>query len=245
MRNLPKEIHFAAVVHFDPKGYTKLVRLLDKIKPSHVFVELSPWGLMLRKQYSRFLLGRLRENLRQAASALKVKYTETLKHPSIQSIIAKISIPYEYRAAFKYSMKSGTGISLVDSSLYSITHTADWKHLISTTNLISLLGQELPSLRAHVAFEYRLAREILNIQKSESGMNFHPTEDIREREREEWLFLQLKLQLGIFEPEKSLYVGGWKHFIPSTTFMKNLRRITATGTRVLILSDPTTEVIIP
>jgi len=233
-----RELVLVACVHFDPGGYKKLEEVLYKEKPSHIFVELSPWGVSLRKRYSRFLLGHLRRNLREAASILRIKYTDTLKHPSIQSIVAKISIPYEYRASYNYSIKSGAQVSLVDSSLYSIKHTLTWTDLLDTRNLVLLLSQESPSLSSQVSYEYRLASNVFRQIDKSAGTTLLTYGDDTEEEREKWIFNQLRLQLSIWNPKKSVFIGGWKHFAPKSTFLRKLKKMDNLKTRLILLSNP-------
>ncbi len=234
------EITFVACVHFDPRGYSKLLNLIERKKPSHIFVELSPWGLYFRKRYRTFLLKRLHNNLKRAAHVLCVSYSDALKHPSIQSIIAQISIPYEYRAPHTYCRKKYKTVTLVDSSLFSIRYTSKWQQLIEEENLILLLKQNRASLNSQVAFEYRQARDAYTRKsngKQRKGTLLDQMTDL-EKEREGWLINQLRLQLGIWKPDKSLYVGGWKHLLPETYFMRQVTKIQGLISKTAILSHP-------
>ncbi len=233
------EIVFVACVHLDPRGHGKLLKLISLENPTHIFVELSPWGLFFRKTRHRILLDRLRGNLKKAARALDISYDKALSHPSIKAIIARISTPYEFRAAYLFSRSRPCFLTLVDSSLFSFKHTSGWHELVCEANLRQLLKQDPPSLSAQVAFEYRLAREAFQNASRKEGKKTDLSGDgtAEERERDIWLCNQLLLQLSIFSPLKSVYIGGWRHFLPNTYFMQGIKTTPKLRRRTILLSD--------
>ncbi len=237
------EIVFIACVHQDPRGFGKLTNLINKEKPSHIFIELSPWGLFFRKKCRHLLFTRLRENLRKAALSLHVTYSDALKHPSVKSIITKISMPYEFSAAHAASLRYISNISLVDSSLFSHKYTSRWFELIDKTNLSLLLRQNFPSHSAQVSFEYRLAKEAFRRRrkKEKSNTGIPAYMEQVDYERENWIFDQFLLQLDLSKPAKSMYVGGWRHFLPHSRFMLKIKRLTNVKPRIVLLSDPPAE----
>ncbi len=234
------EILLIACVHGDPRGRKKLFELLAKEKPTHVFIELSPWGLFFRKRYSRFLLSTLKKNLHHASGILKISYQNTLKHPSIQSIIVKFLLPYEYRAACEYASLYGATVCLLDSTLFSIEHTSKWWELIDTKNLTYLLQQNHPSLSRQVTFEYIMASQACCQSPKFRGDKAIPSlpENKADLRREKWLLEQLKLHVGIYNPRKCAYVGGWRHFVPSSPVIESVVRTRNIKSQIVILSDP-------
>ena len=233
-------IVFVACVHLDPRGLGKLLKVINREAPSHIFVELSPWGLFFRKTRNRIFLAHLRENLKKVACALNISYGKALSHPSIKAIIARISTPYEFRAAYFASRSHSCFLTLVDSSLYSFRHTSGWYELVCEANLRQLLKQDSPSLSAQVAFEYRLAREAFQIasRKESEKAGLSGCDTAEEREREMWLYNQLLLQLSIFKPLRSVYIGGWRHFLHNTYFMQGIKTIRNLRHRIVLPSDP-------
>ncbi len=233
MNTNPKELLLVGCVHGDPAGFRKLFNLLNLEKPDRILLEISPWGIYWRVSRRHLLSNVLKKNLAEAAHLCSIPYKEALKHPAIKAIQIKLSLPYEYRAAKSYALATGIPIVPVDTTLHSFNHTSTWTELIDVTNLVTLLEQKHPSMQSLVVYNYRMAKE--HFKKDNSHKRNVRTENTGVREL--WLTRQAHLQLRLTNANKTVFIGGWEHFLPHSIIVNTLRSEDNTKVRIVLLNS--------
>ena len=86
-------------VHRDPKGFGKLLRILEREAPNFITVEISPYALEFRAKQASHFRAILRENLKKIQREEGGSYRRFLSHGEIQGIFLLLKVPFEWRAA--------------------------------------------------------------------------------------------------------------------------------------------------
>src|SRR3972149_1675042 len=107
-----RSIVLVGTVPRDPKGYAKLLRLLEQERPSFITVEISPYSRAFRAQQAAGLRARLRENLRMIGWEKGRPLREIISQRAVLEIFLALREPYEWRAAKNYADRHG--IALMD-----------------------------------------------------------------------------------------------------------------------------------
>ena len=98
---LPSEnLILIGTVHGDPRGYERVTRLLEWLRPEVVTVEISRFSVRYRRAWE----DRWRRQLQEALAELP---PGAAGHPAMQKVAAQIALPFEYRAARDYSRENG------------------------------------------------------------------------------------------------------------------------------------------
>lgn len=206
-------------VHGDPLGYRKLLSFFQSYGPDCILLELSPFGFEFRRKHQGSLQKDLNRNLREASRELDAPLKNVLKHPHILAMRRQISLPFEYRAAARYSRLGKASLLLVDYSPFSRRWISDWRELISTRNIRSLLAERQQS---HPGFSriYAQAASLIFGQRP-FPMNpldlSHQIKDRMWQKRERTLAKRILRILSGIVVEKPVFIGGWQHLIGGTT----------------------------
>ncbi|MCE5335805.1 MAG: hypothetical protein LLG06_14580 [Desulfobacteraceae bacterium] len=207
-----KDLILLGTVHSDPMGFARTRDFLDTCLPDLILLELSPFALSYRKEHAPFLLKTLRENLRIAAGKMGVEFSRSIRHPRIAPIFRQISLPFEYRAARKYSRKTGTIVIPVDYSGFSREWIGTWPELISTGNLEQLLRED--EIVQDASEQYWLAARRIDSAKP---VRLLPagSDSALWQEREHHLAGEITREIERRRPARPLYLGGWTHLVHS------------------------------
>jgi hypothetical protein len=228
-------IYLIGTVHRDLKGFNKLKKLLDRIRPDIVTLEMSPVSLAWRRDHGAAMKTKLLGILVKIASDRKQPPEFLRKHPSIAAIFHLIDVPYEYLASWKYAHKSGAPLIMLDDPDAAAGRISVLQsELIAESNIELLLAEEpVPSWQDRVEAKYLSALHFLNghprtfsapLQNSghQSRQN-HQREGITEllnqiladldHAREKYMGDKIA-RLATANPEATLvHVGGWEHLI--------------------------------
>jgi len=189
-------------VHGDPRGYARVLRLLEWLRPDMVTVEISRFSLRYRRAWE----GKWRRQLEQALAGLP---PGAERHPAIQRVAAQIALPFEYRAARDYSRLSGAKCLLLDLGGVSRRHLPRYgRELLSTANLRALTKEPEDSLEDLVAREFRRAR--LAFQRLPRRLAVDSAPETLRRE----FFVSRRLQRLVARGDRVAHLGGWEHLIP-------------------------------
>ncbi len=218
MDHRPPPILFVGTVHSDPRGCRKSLAVLERVRPDLILVELSPYGYRYRQTKRRQLHGTFRRNLKKAAQRHGISPAQALKHPQIVLVHNQISMPFEYRAAARYSRQRNVPLALVDSSDFSRERIAGWDELLSPGNLETLLS--LPAERTSTTALYELAGKAISAS-SEPACQFPAAGRVHGAEeawaaRERYLAAAIRHKVAQFHPRQPLYLGGWWHLTRGT-----------------------------
>ena len=202
------------VVHLDPQGFGKALRLFQRHRPDLILVELSPFGRRFRSKHGRALGKRLRKNLKKAAKSSAIPFSRARRHPAITNIFRQLALPFEYRAAVRYARSSGAKVILVDSSGFSRYWIGFWPELTTMDNLQKLLAS--PAAHPSAPSIYRAAQDSLqhlhrsDLPQPQTRLDVGPI-DAMWAERERHLAYRIRDALTRHRPQRPIYIGGWQH----------------------------------
>jgi hypothetical protein len=216
-------------VHADRHGFARTARLLLSLQPDLVFVELSPFGKSFRSSNKVALQGILNHNLKEAAGKCGLPLKHALTHPEIQAVRRQIVLPFEYRAAWRYSRASGVELVLVDFSPFSRRMISSWPEMISSENMVTLLSLPRDSRLAITKVYDLAARGILGGSSIIAGIAEAggAGTDPLWKKRERHMAAVIRSMLQSRHPKKSLHLGGWHHLTVGGCFssLRELLRI--------------------
>jgi hypothetical protein len=142
-------------VHGDPRGLARAGKLLDRLRPDLVTVEISPFSLGYRLKHGRRWQRRLLAALAELPAGAE-------SHLAIQRLAAQVALPFEVRAAGDYSRRVNVPWRPLDLGFLSRRHLPRYEtELLSPANLQTLLATADGSLADFVAGEFRRARQAL------------------------------------------------------------------------------------
>ncbi|MBI4642788.1 MAG: hypothetical protein HY743_03430 [Deltaproteobacteria bacterium] len=189
-------------VHGDPRGYERVWRLLDRLRPEVVTVEISRFSVRYRGAWE----GRWRRQLNEALTGLPPGASG---HPAIQRVAGQIALPFEYRAARDYCRRYGAKCLPLDLGGLSRRHLPRYgPELLSPDNLRALLETPAEPQEDLVAQEFRRARLAL-----ERAPWRPPLPGSRETWRREF-FVTRRLKDQVMKGGRIVHLGGWEHLIP-------------------------------
>ena len=216
-------------VHADRHGFARTASLLGSLQPDLVFVELSPYGKTFRSNNRLALQRTLNHNLRAAAEKCGLLFKHALTHPEIKAVRRQIVLPFEYRAAWRYSRASGAELLLVDFSPFSREMISSWPEMLSSENLATLLSLPRDS-RLAITKVYDLAAQGIRGESptiagiAEAG---DAGTDPIWKKRERHMAGVIRSTLRTRHPKKSVHLGGWQHLTIGCRFssLRELLRI--------------------
>lgn len=205
---LASRLTLAGTVHGDPTGFQKVLKILQQMRPGLIFIELSPYGYRFRREHGPGMIQLLDRHLAEAARRKTLSFEDARRHPQIEAIHRQIRLPFEYRAATIAARMIHAKMFLVDQSSFSRSLIAHWHELISTENLVYLLG--MPYERPSIQALYRNA----SLRISESFPALESADDEEQSvwfEREVFMAGKILNIMSAFKRKKAVYVGGWRH----------------------------------
>jgi len=195
------------MVHRDPRGFTKLTRLLEQERLDLITVEISPYSRSLRAQQAAAFRTALRKNLSRIKRRENLPFRKILSHGAILGIFFLLKEPYEWRAAETYCKRKGIALMDIDLSSYAKEKLSHLPELISEQNLQGLLHRPSSDLLQEVESHYNRARFLLlhpptiwPTLEEERGRDDHMAEKICSLARQ---------AIG----RKIVHIGGWEHLI--------------------------------
>jgi hypothetical protein len=194
-------------VHRDPKGYAKLLRLLEQERPSIITVEISPYSRAFRAQHAAGLRARLRDNLQKIGKERGWSLREIISQSAVLEIFLALREPYEWRAAKNYAERHGIEVMEIDLSGYAEEKLSHLTELVSLENVRALLHLPSFDLARQVDSQYARAKFLFGHPPSAWPVN----EEVRHREA------HMAQKIGAFARQKNggkvLHIGGWEHLV--------------------------------
>lgn len=202
----PKQIASARLiligaVHGDPRGYERACKLLRRLEPDLVTVEVSRFSLRYRQHQEARWQRLLQQGLKDLPPA-------AAGHLAIRRLLAQVAMPFEVRAARDYSRQFATSWRPLDLGGPSRRHLPRYaRELLSAENLRALLATENGPLEDYVAGEYRRAHLA---GRRPRWRPLGPDAETRRRER----FQARRLRQCLARYGRVAHLGGWEHLVP-------------------------------
>lgn len=216
------ELWLVGGVHRDREAEPALERLLARLRPELITVELSPYGLRFRRERAPALRRLLRRRLRPMGVVAS-------QHPVVCDLLELLRLPFEFRAALRYARQEpGVAVCCVDADGPSREYLRLFElEVLRPDNLWRLLS--LPPGDGLLA-ERRRALHVLR-----RGRYLPPPDPLRER----LLARRIRHLVARLRPRRTVHVGGWQHLLPDWMFgwLRDLR-----PRRVLLLGAEVIEV---
>jgi len=218
-------------VHRDPRGYGKLLRILEREAPGFITVEISPYALEFRAKMAFGLRAALRENLKKIQREEGAPCRRLFSCGEIQGIFLLLKVPFEWRAAEKYAQRREIGLKPIDLSAYAEEKLSQISELIRLDNLRGLLKIPRPSIEEQVCRQYERARSLWRLP-SETGFT-----SAEIQEREEHMAREIRRLMEGNRRRKILHIGGWEHLLPAFSGKSLFARLEDLNPRRLLLGD--------
>lgn len=222
MKRSERRLILLGTVHLDPHGYDRLTTLLERLKPSVVTVELSPYGYRFRVQEGERIKMRLLELYEEWSKGKGIEKGEDLPKV-IRDAMRQIDLPYEWSAPSDYFIRRRRKGRLfpVDVSKYSRQKLKLLEQeLVIKENIFSLLDrdEEKSTPEEETNRQACLARGYF---RNPSLFHLHYRDDeIKEMEmRDRWMAGKIRsIYRKLIETRKRsllLHIGGWEHLVES------------------------------
>lgn len=203
-------------VHRDREGIVKLRRLLDRLSPTEITLEMSPLALRYRRIHGRSRLLRLERILRRLAAELGRQEQDLRNHPAIEDIRTLLDLPFEYRAASEYAEKAGISLSLIDLSEISAIKLKKVESDLITYANIRVLVNLPPKGNPPSAESSRVARALVMSDPGEE-VRWEFLRKRRGREgigvRDRHMEREIRRRLGARPGSHLVHIGGWVHLV--------------------------------
>jgi hypothetical protein len=196
------EIMLVGVVHGDPGGYDKLKRLLERLRPRFISVEISEYSWRYRRRqeagWQRQLeLGRQSLPERQR------------RHMALDRVAAQIAYPFEVKVAEDYARQHGVGWLAVDLNSLAREHLPRYgAELLQPENLQHLVLTPDGDWGEYIQQEYRRARRGLRTGQDRAVVT---VETVQARLREK--VLAHRVARLAKQWWRLAHVGGWEHLV--------------------------------
>jgi hypothetical protein len=187
-------------VHGDPWGQARAGKLLDRLRPELVTVEISPYSLNYRLKHGGIWQRQLTATLAKLPAGAE-------RHLAIRRLAAQVALPFEVRAAREYSRRVNVPWRPLDLGFLSRRHLPRYTtELLSPANLEALLATPDGDLETFVAGEFRRARQALT---GGPRRIFPGAPETRRREH----FLARRLRALAARHRRVAHLGGWEHLV--------------------------------
>ncbi len=214
-------------IHRDPRGEELLKRMLDRIGPTIVSVETSPYAVRFRMKHARRQLQLLDERLRLLAKKRNLEIESILQLEPFRNIRNQIALPFEFSASRDYAHSRSTTVVCTDDSESSKNKLPFLEELISMPNLEAMLrlaprhpSESFENLRKQVAvrFHGKSAPWELILMDGDTSVEWNRRTDTMERKIRR-LWARTKAASG----GVLVHIGGWLH-LGGEGFWPNLTR---------------------
>jgi len=223
------EIFLVGVVHGDPEGYEKVLRLLETIRPQAVSVEISAYSWNYRQRREVSWQGRFHQGLRSLPRRQR-------EHPALRPVAAQLAMPFEVRAAAAYARQCGITWEAVDINAIAREHLPLYgKDLLSPKNLAYLASTPEADWKEAIRGQYQRARRAMDARGAgEKGLAVtaaSPQATMREK------VLARRIRSLAKKCRRVVHLGGWEHCLTGRPQKTMADFLTACRPRRLLLDD--------
>jgi pheromone shutdown protein TraB len=219
-------------VHRDPKGFGRLLRILEREGPDFITVEISSYAREFRRKRSSDLRLILMENLKKIQGEEREKYRHLLFHGEIQGIFLLLKVPFEWGASEVYAERRQIELRAIDLSAYAEEKLMHISELIDLENLRALLRSPQTPIDDQVNLQYKRARMLWNHPPATGSTIL---EEVQEREAH--MAGEIRRLMEENKKRKILHVGGWEHLMETLHGKSLFTRLGDLKPRRLLLAD--------
>jgi hypothetical protein len=195
-------LFLVGTVHGDPVGYARVRRLLERVRPLAVTVEISSFSVCYRERHGSCW----RRLLEAALAGLP---PEVRGHLAVRRLAATVALPFEWQAAADFGRDRQVPVFPVDLSAPARRHLPAYaRELLTPENLRSLAALPDGSLTAWAAGEYHRAR-----LSARRPLLWPPGDGLAELQRREAGMARRLRELYRRHP-RLVHLGGWEHLAP-------------------------------
>ncbi|MEW5722231.1 MAG: hypothetical protein AB1896_03935 [Thermodesulfobacteriota bacterium] len=128
-------------VHRDPVGKNRLLRALDRIRPSAISLEVSPASVKLRDKWGPGWMKLFRRHLAGLARETGLRPSRLMAGAGLRGVFEYLRLPFEYRAAMAYARENSCPVFLLDDSEIAAAYLSQVEEEILNARNIKLLHQ--------------------------------------------------------------------------------------------------------
>jgi hypothetical protein len=229
-----------ATVHLDPQGYTRLTRLLSRIAPTLITLEVSPYAIHWREANAARLRQALRQHLGQLLAArgqpTDVETFIAQSEPFL-AIDRTLELPFEYTASRDYATAHGVACQPIDISEISEQKLALVEaELLAAENLATLLDLAPTQTGRTLMANYFLARQY-RANPHYFDLHYGNEERAEMARRSEAMAGQINAALASLSPARLVHVCGWEHVIRHERIETIIGRLSDYQPQVILLDE--------
>jgi hypothetical protein len=152
------------VVHRDPAGKRRLLKIMDRLRPAAIMLEVSPASVSWRKKRGPSWRRAFQRRIGALARETGLSKSRLMRGAALRGVWEYIRLPYEYRAAYEYGRREGVPVFVIDDSQAAESYLSRVEsEILNTDNLRRLaeFGGDT-DLASEVAREYQAAKARIN-----------------------------------------------------------------------------------
>ncbi len=197
MEDNEKDIIMLGVMHRDKSGYKLLLERLKQFTPEIITLEFSHYGLNYRqimgKTYKKRIMDVILKN-----SGNRSK----LNREALSDLISFVNMPYEYKAALRYTKQHSGSLHLIDLDIFSYAKLQKSEEMFSVSNLERLLFNG----EGFKKYDERAVARLF----FEGGIKVYKyTEEMYIRDR--YMSGRTSMIKGDNKNKRLLHICGWQH----------------------------------
>lgn len=202
-------------VHRDRRGEPRLLRLLERLSPGQLTLEMSPFALHYRQIHSRPQVLRLERILDRLSAELGLDHAALEERPAIAGIRRLLELPFEYRAASSYAAAAHIPLSLIDLSEISVAKLKKVEtELITYRNirvLIDLTEDAGPGDESYLLARWLVLENPTAVLRRSFLEGRRGSEGVGPRDRN--MAREIRTLMNARPGENLVHIGGWVHLV--------------------------------
>ncbi len=196
------ELYIVGTIHLDIASAPVLGRLLERLDPCAITVEISRFSVEFRSSMEE----RWQERLRRILDAVP----EARNHYRVELLRRQLSMPFEWTVSSSYASVRGIRCMAVDSGALAREELPSWMDtLLTEDNVRALASLPVVEMDDYFARHRREALETLSGQRN--VVTFPPASKFWGRREN---ILRKRVDRIRKKFKRTVHVGGWTHAVP-------------------------------
>ena len=203
--NKPNTLIIIGTVHLDIKASSRLIQLMETLRPTCVAVEISRFSVNFRKRHEQRWLKRFQELLERLPEKRRC-------HFRIELLKRQLRMPFEWECATRYCSSCNIPCHPIDSGDLSRQELPWWdKELLRLDNLILATEEPDEDLDTYFQSHYQRAKMALLKKNPSSNLVGGLVFDPHWCKRDE--IISRRLMDLSKRHDRTVYIGGWMHLV--------------------------------